>query len=394
MKKTHLFEIDLMRAFIMLSVLSVHSISLYMGPMHDLTQSYLCLGALLTAMHFTRESFMFITGLVLFATYYRQHFNPLQFWFKRLLLIAIPYVVWNIVYILFNGMSSSTTNWSLAILWQQLVQSLLTGNQFFLYYVLVSIQLYVIFPILLYGLRKSEQWHLQIFIGSFLLQLGLMYFNKFPFFDVSHLPWIVAKIYQYRDRFVLTYQFWFIAGGVIFCHYEKIKAFIGRHAKAVRWLLAASIVIVWAHYLLDRLVLHEPEALGELVLQPIMIPYSFVVTLAIWHAGVNWAQKRLQPSWERFNRFINVASNTSFGIFLLQPFPLSLVNRFVTVAHIPRWMYLGSLPIAILIVYFSSMLFAYWIGKVPLVAYCVGSKVKFTRNTEQRLSAVLPNKAS
>jgi hypothetical protein len=387
MKKEHLYEIDFMRAFIMLGVLSVHTVTIFMGRIPDMTPVYMTLGALHTTMHYTRESFMFISGLVLFATYYRrENFSPLPFWYKRLTLIAVPYLVWNVIYVLFSTAFSSQADWSIISLWHVLMNSLLTGNQFYLYYVLVSIQLYIVFPVMLYWLRKWERRHVHILIGSFLLQLALMYYNKYPFIDSSHLPVVLRTINQYRDRFVLFYQFWFIAGGVMFCHYDKIRRFAAKHAKMIYWTVAAAVPLVWAHYFFDRLVLGQSESMGEMVLQPIMVPYSFLVTLLMWHAGRKWAERRSLPNWGLFNRFVAVASATSFGIFLIQPFPLALVRLAVNALEVPRWLYLCSIPFAILFVYLSGMLLAYWIGKAPIVAYCIGRKTTFSRISKNKAS--------
>ncbi|WP_436663991.1 acyltransferase [Alicyclobacillus acidoterrestris] len=385
MAKKYLYEIDLMRAFIMLSVLSVHTTSFFSDLIHaDAGATALTLGALITSLHYTREAFMFITGLVLFITYYRRPLSVVTFWKKRFLLIVIPYVVWTIAYIVFKGMLDPDFNWSLLSLLAGIKHSLMTGDQYFLYYVVVSMQLYVVFPLLLYGLRKFERYHLHIFIGSFVIQLGLMALNKFVLqgMSYSNLPYVLAEIDKYRDRFILTYQFWFIAGGIIACHYERIRDFFDHHVRALRIALVVGLIVLWGHYLFDRLVLGEPESLAELVLQPIMIPYSLLAAANMWYAGVQWAQRRERPGWRPFSWFVKVAANASFGIFLLQPFPLYYMEW--TVHHIknlgiPNWLYFSLLPLSILFVYFSAMFIAHWLGKIPILSYVVGRKARFSQ---------------
>ncbi|MCL6453364.1 MAG: acyltransferase [Alicyclobacillus sp.] len=380
MAKKHLYEIDLMRAFIMLSVLSVHTTSFFNSMNIDGTPTFLTFGAIITGLHYTREAFMFITGLVLFVTYYRREFHTLQFWKKRFLLIVIPYIAFNILYILFAGTYQQGFSWTWPYLWHQLWFYLASGNQWFLYYVLVSIQLYIVFPLLLYGLRKFERWHLQIFIGSFILQLLFMGVDKFYLEHVSYTTFgpVLGQIDLYRDRFILTYQFWFIAGGIVACHYERILAFADRHRVALRASLGIALAVLWGHYFFDRLVLHEPESLAELVLQPIMIPYSLIAAANMWYAGVSWARRREQPGWQRFSWFVMTAANASFGIFLLQPFPLHYMEQtIIALARhgVPEWIHFCLWPVSILFVYLSGMFIAHWIGKVPYLAYIVGRKV-------------------
>lgn len=390
--KRHLYEIDLMRAFIMMGVLSVHTSSFFNTFNKDMTGPFLAVGAIITSLHFTRESFMFMTGLVLFVTYYHRSFRARDFWRKRFYLIAVPYIAWNILYILFEGLRSTSYNWAPTALWHEFLTSVLTGNQFFLYYVLVSMQLYVVFPILLKGLKRFEGYQLQILIGSFVFQLGLMALNKFVLegLDPHSLPPVIAQLDQYRDRFVLTYQFWFIAGGILACHYQPFVAYARRHARAIRVSLLVGLMILWGHYFFDRLVLHEIEGLSELVLQPIMIPYSLLVTLNIWLAGLAWSDRRLSAGWRPFSWFISTASATSFGIFLIQPFPLYYMESFIHHLQLigaPAWSRYSLWPFCILFVYFSGMFIAHRIGKIPLVGYIVGRKVPL-RTKPSRLTSI------
>lgn len=383
--RRHLFEIDLMRAFIMLCVLSVHTTSFFNNMNVDMTGSFLGMGAIITTLHYTREGFFFITGLVLFVTYYHKGVNALQFWKKRFTLIVVPYIVFNIFYILFEGALTKSFNWSLSNLWSITWTSIATGHQFFLYYVLVSMQLYVVFPWLLKGLRKFERWHLYILIGSFIVQMVMMWAFKFNVIAGQDLPWGLRQVYFYRDRFVFTYQFWFIAGGILACHYDSVLAFVDRHRVALRAWLVVGILAVWGHYFFDRLVLLQPEDTAETVLQPIMIPYSLLVTTNIWYAGVQWSRRRTSPRWQRFSRLVDVAAATSFGIFLIQPFPLHYME--MAIIHWqntgnPRWLHFSLWPFCILFVYFSSMFIAHWIGKVPLVSYIVGRKVPLPRRNQ------------
>ncbi|WP_206916666.1 acyltransferase [Alicyclobacillus suci] len=385
MGKRHLYEIDLMRAFIMLAVLSVHTTSFFLSMSKhmantDLSPTFLTIGALLTSLHFTRESFMFITGLVLFITYYRRPFRTIEFWKKRFFLIAVPYIVWTLSYIVFKGLNQPTNDyWAPATLWHDVLHSLMTGNQYYLYYVLLTMQLYLVFPIMLQCLRKLERYHLHILLASFVLQLLLMAACKFvlPHVHYAKLPTVMANADRYRSEIFLTYQFWFVAGGILACHYDNVCAFIKRHSRLVLIALCCAVPIVWAHYLFDRLILHEVESISEAVLQPIMVPYSLLVTARLWYTGMRWSVRRLEARWQPFSRFVQLAANTSFGIFLIQPFPIVYMEKAIhhlDHAGIPTWLHYSLWPFCILFVYFTGMFFAHWLSKIPYLAYLVGRK--------------------
>lgn len=366
----------------MLGVLTVHTIARFIEMIpHDMTPGLITLGAIITSLHFTRESFMFITGFVLFITYYHKPFNPFQFWWKRLALVAVPYIVWNALYILFESTYQKNFNWAPGALWHEFYLYVLNGRQMYLYFILVSIQFYVVFPFVLWALRKTERWHAHIFIGSFALQIYFMYLMKFylPHVDESSLPGFISTLAQFRDSFLLTYQFWFVAGGIIACHYQKILSFINRHAKILGILVLMSVPAVWGHYLIDRFVYHESESLSHLVLQPMMVPYSLLITIGIWQAGTLWSRRRERPRWKAFSSYIKVASKTSFGMYLVQPIPLYYMEFAVKHMSVPAWVhYCILLPLSIAFVYGASMLLSYLIGKIPWVAYIVGRKVKNT----------------
>ncbi len=346
-----------------------------------MSPGFLVLGALITSLHYTREAFMFMTGLVLLFTYYQRPFHMLTFLRKRFLLIIVPYLVFNALYLLFEGLYAYGFEWNVRWMLRVYGLSLITGNQFFMYYIVVSIQLYLVFPLLLYGLRRFARWHLHIFVASFLVQIGLMAFNKFVLMELnpSSLPHLLGILDTYRDRFILTYQFWFIAGGIMACHYEGVLSFANRHKRALRLSLIVGLCVLWAHYFFDRLVVHESETLSELVLQPIMIPYALLATLNMWYAGVQWAKRRSLVHWRPFSRFVEVAAAASFGIFLIQPFPLRYMAEailFFRRVGIPLWIHYSLLPLCILFVYFSGMVAAHYVGKVPILSYVVGRKAE------------------
>lgn len=383
--KRYLYEVDLMRTFVILGVLTVHTLSFFNVLNNDGTIGFLTLGSLITATHFTRETFMFVTGVVLFTTYMQQDpFRPLTFWRKRFQLIVIPYVVWTLAYIAFVAGLTPDYTWTWSNLFPAVVHNLLTGNMFFLYFLVVSMQFYLIFPLLLVAIRRSTKYHVHLLVASFALQICLMWLNQNVLDNLTPNGWPkwLYDLYTYRDRNLLMYQFWFIAGGILACHYDDVVRWMERHRKALFVALAASLAVLFGHYFLERLVLHDSEDDAELVLQPIMVPYSLVVTCALWYAGLAWSKRRELPGWRAFSRFVRTASQTSFGIYLIQPFPLYAMEVVIDDLDgrgIPVWLHYALLPPAILFAYFSSMLVAYILMKIPFVSYVVGRTTKRRR---------------
>ncbi|MFB5190652.1 acyltransferase [Alicyclobacillus fastidiosus] len=389
MAKRHLYEIDFMRALIMFAVVCVHVTTVYFTMAAYNTPLFFAFGAAITSLHFTRESFMLITGIVLFVTYYDRPFRLVDFWKKRFLLIGIPYLVWTVAYIVFKGLYYPLEHyWDPADMSKNFIRSMLTGNQYYLYFLFVTIQLYILFPLILVGLRKFKRYHLHIFIGSFVLQLLLMALCKFviPGIPANGLPPVVEKIVEYREQFILTYQFWYVGGGIIACHYDQIKQYIERHAASVVLALLASVGILWIHFFADIFVLGESEPTAQMVVQPIMIPYSLVISIALLCVGVAWARRRSKPAWQPLTRFIKTASNASFGILLIQPILIVYVERvlqIVTTSGASKWLHYGLWPVSILFVYLAAMVLSHGLSRIPFVSYVVGRKSQLVKPVRQ-----------
>ncbi len=374
--KEHLYEVDLMRAFIILGVVCVHVIAFY-----DLFAVPYSIGnganeAALVALHFTRESFMFITGLVLFITYYRRPFRAVDFWKKRFKLIVVPYIVFTLIYILFTSTYLKSFVWSGPYLAHTLIYSLLVGHQFYLYYIVVSMELYIVFPAFIGFMRRTERWHWWIFGASFVLEIGLMAFNKYYLqnLNITHLPPVLYALIRYRDRNVITYQFWFVCGAIVASRYQQIKAFILKHARAILIILAVSVLVLWGHFVLDRFAFHQTHTMADLVLQPIMIPYSLIVTVAIWYAGMKWAAARTHRHMRLFTAFVKTAAAASFGVFLIHPLVLHYVEVFVYTTHPSPVLRAVLLPLSILFVYGLAVALSSLVGRIPIISYIVGQK--------------------
>lgn len=388
-KDNHLYEVDLLRACIILGVLCVHVMSFFNLFTEPFAVDNVVYEGLLTTFHFTRESFMFITGLVLFITYYHRSFRVLSFWGKRLKLILIPYVAWTVIYILFEGTYVRGFDWTFAGVVMKIVDSLLFGKQFFLYYLLVSMQLYIVFPILVWFLRKFEAWHVIILVISFVIEIGLMWLNQgvLQQLNTQSYPFWLQLLIKYRDRFVITYEFWFIAGAIVAVHYKQVRGFLERNPRLILGLFICMAALLWGHFLYQRLLMKEPEEMAVLVLQPIMVPYSITVTLLLLNIGIRWANHRLDQSLQHVSAFIQIAARASFGVFLVHPIFLHYLSVLVYTLHMKSWLREALTPVSIVLVYLISIAFAHLVGTIPYVGYIVGQKVNLRKKQVQSAAA-------
>ena len=138
----------MIRLIIMVFVVGVHTLAWGGG------QVTLALGAVSTVFHTSRELFLLLTALVLTYNYgHRPRLNTLRFWRRRYWLVVPAYVTWSAIYYAADG--SGRGAFPSAFLHDLLN----AGARYHLYFLLVSMQIYLLFPALRWVLRKTEGYH-------------------------------------------------------------------------------------------------------------------------------------------------------------------------------------------------------------------------------------------
>lgn len=184
--RIYLYEVDLMRCFFMLAVLATHVTSHYTGAFVSGSHSHALMLASHMMLHFARYGFMFITGLVMFLVYYHRPKIQLgSFWRKHFKNIGIPYVFWMGLFLIITMLlSTKPFSWDRwLITW---FHGVLKGNHFYLYYLYVTMQFYLIFPILVWLFKKTEGHHQWVLAISAIIQMGMLFFVKYIFPTLNH----------------------------------------------------------------------------------------------------------------------------------------------------------------------------------------------------------------
>jgi hypothetical protein len=126
-------------------VVGVHTLALCGGPVT------VVLGAITTVFHTSHELFFLLTALVLTYNYgHRERVRWLRFWRRRYWLIVPGYVAWTVVYYAFDGSGRGPFPGALA---RDLLHA---GARYHMYFLLVTMQVYLLFPVLRRVLRKTR----------------------------------------------------------------------------------------------------------------------------------------------------------------------------------------------------------------------------------------------
>jgi peptidoglycan/LPS O-acetylase OafA/YrhL len=160
---------------------------------------------------------------------YRDRLHIRPFWRRRFLLVGVPYVIWSVIY---SGLALITTPVPPTAALIQLARNLLTGTAWYhLYFLVVTMQFYLLFPLFLRLLRTSagrRGGHFALLAIGAVLQLGID-----AVLHSAQPSGMAAKLLQYDGSFVGSYVFYLLLGGLAALHYERVQAWVRGHPVVV-----------------------------------------------------------------------------------------------------------------------------------------------------------------
>ncbi len=317
--RSHLYEIDLVRSVTALSVIGVHVVAITVFLTHSVTGE-LIQNAVVSALHFTREIFVAITSFVMVYGYAKRPFSSKSFWRKRAIGVLLPYVVWSVFYELVQGSHLSPVPWT-----QHLLADLVTGSASFqLYYILLTLEFYLIFPWFLGWIQRAAKRPWLLLGSSFALQLVLMYLD---YRIIQTGPFNGTPLGKYLNlnqaRFLPLYQFYVVLGGVAALYINQVRAALLRYGS---WTIAALVVtlaLLVGNMVYQYEIAHQSFDYATSVFQPILTIYVLALTACLYWIAYRWAISRAprRPSGASFWQLI---SNASFGIYLAQGYFITI----------------------------------------------------------------------
>ena len=145
-------QVDAMRPIKQAGVIGTHSI-LYFAPAAASVGS----GAALLLLHVSREGFFFISACMLTYAYADLGLGGLRrFYWRRALSVVVPYACWTVIY--FCYLLPKAHYHSLPAALRGLAAMAYTGY-YQLYFLLVIMQFYLVFPLVLMLLRRTWGHH-------------------------------------------------------------------------------------------------------------------------------------------------------------------------------------------------------------------------------------------
>jgi peptidoglycan/LPS O-acetylase OafA/YrhL len=195
-KRRHIIEIDYVRMIVIGLVITTHIAAT--GVFYNSVTS----GFVWMLTHTSRNVFFLLSALVLFYVYQSgRKMNAWTFYARRFGLVAAPYAAWTAIYLVRDG---ATTGHSVSYFLSRYIYDLATANAMYhLYFMLVIMQLYVIFPFIYRSVPLLKRKGRVIFAISLLVQLV---FTTAMFYQWNGGPWLNWWL-AHPDNYIWSYQF-------------------------------------------------------------------------------------------------------------------------------------------------------------------------------------------
>jgi peptidoglycan/LPS O-acetylase OafA/YrhL len=352
--RKRLDHVDAMRPVKQFGVVSTHTL-LFFAPVG----TGISVGAALQLLHVTREAFLFISACMI-AYSFRDvlHFELRPYWRRRFTSVGIPYLCWTLIYFL---ITLHGTSGSVASRLDHLAYLVGTGY-YQLYFLVVLLEFYAVFPLLLILLRRTAGHHGLLLAASGALQVLI----------VSLMHWGVLPHWMrgfWATREVTSYQFYLIGGMVVAFHLDQVHRWVCAHVRLVLGLTLASAALAEGWYYLA--VYHVVSWLGSSSdpFQPVVIPWNVGAIASIYLLGVWLVARQRSP---RTRALTTMGSDDSYGIYLSQ-----LV--FITALGWCGWRSLNAyMPwpvlslITVVIVFTACILLTEFLARTPLAKALTG----------------------
>ncbi|MFZ0216684.1 MAG: acyltransferase [Candidatus Dormiibacterota bacterium] len=319
-KRPHLPQVDVLRILPMLAVVGVHA-TMFTQPANAVGAD-----AVLVLLHLSRFAFFFITAFVLFYGCGSDQIATWSFWRRRVPPILLPYVAWTLIYWQFNrllpwGGYAPTVEGALL----QLGHDLVVG-WYQLYFLLVTLQLYLAFPLLVWLVRRTREHHLLLLSVSAALELAWLVVVQYRWHSLPPLGQLLSSGSQWLLPF---YQFFVVAGAVAAAHRDELTHWLRDYRRTLLLISLTLLASGLALYAFD-LRLGQTPAQAAMVFQPSTVSVFLGGMLALGLLAQHLTDTREHTG--RLWRFIRWASEISFGFFLahmiaLQFFCLPEVQR-------------------------------------------------------------------
>jgi surface polysaccharide O-acyltransferase-like enzyme len=231
----------------------------------------------------------------------------LSFWRKRIPYVAVPYAVWSLGYYWLKLATTQHASWS----WGTFGHDLLYGGaEYHLYFLVVTLQLYVVFPFVLRFVRATSAHAGPILIGVGLVNLAWLGALQWGHFH----GWVFARGYELLP----TYSVYVLAGAYGALHREQIQAYLAAHRRRLLAITAGSLAVAFSLY--GWQLGWMPARGANAVTQPAEFLCCVAAVIVMGLIAQRWVGR---GKWGL--GAVKIGSEISFGVYLAHPLVLTFL---------------------------------------------------------------------
>jgi peptidoglycan/LPS O-acetylase OafA/YrhL len=243
----------------------------------------------ITMLHFTRNAFFFLSGLVVCYAQVTRPRSLRGFWMRRYVQIGVPFLAWTAIYVVFTVLRPGGA-WDQT--WAYFWTDIRTGY-YQLYVIIVLFQFYLVFPFFLKLLQAtSARAHVVIMSLSVAIALfiGVVLHYNPDLGVVGHAVHDIGSRWPW-SRNLVSYQVFFVAGVLVAYHFHRVMGFVQRWHRQIVMVSAGVgagtllwyMVVVWQGATLSS---------ASDFLEPIAVVWSLGAIAGMLALSWQWDQRR------------------------------------------------------------------------------------------------------
>ena len=321
MAKPKVAQLDFMRGFAIIMVVILHVSAAYIvySPPHS---NVFYLGLFLNQWsRICLPLFIFVSGFGLFYGYgHKTSLNLRDFYLRRLYTVFTPYLIWSLLYIIlrdilnpsFNFIGLGAKEMFLAYISWTFKENIHTP----IWFVLLIIQFYFIFPALIGPLTKIKKPRQFIIVNAviFIIVITYLYYFNTP----SNIH-VLDLLQDYYSVNLLGWYYYFILGGVVALNWDRFKiTSINKYLLTFLYIITTLLVIIEAYA--------GVSGHGQLYIEKYTSVRPTVVINTLTAIPVIYFIANKVVAWHKLDMFAKNLSRYSFGIFFVHPQVLTFVK--------------------------------------------------------------------
>jgi peptidoglycan/LPS O-acetylase OafA/YrhL len=357
-----------MRPIKQAAVISTHTL-VFFAP---LATSSAVVGLIMLT-RFSRDAFLFVSACMLTYSYREvTQFHYGSYLKKRFMSVGVPYIAWTVIYFFYTSLNPVThfpyysltrVNVFSGVGFHYFVHLFLTGY-YHLYYLIVIMEFYVLFPFFMRLVRRFSSGHWYFLLGALVWQVAYG-----ALLDSHHLFIHLSGVQQ--TRLIFSYPIYLVGGVIAALHLDDLHRWVVRHWRLVVVLtLASGVCAEILSYLARYSWLPYYIRTGTYVYSPTIVPFNIGAILCVYLLGVYLVSQKRSV---RTRAAVQSGSDNSYGVYLSQMLWIPLLLRIRNHFHIHlAWGF--AVPIALVFVYALGYLFTAIFARTPLALVVTGRK--------------------